>query len=47
MTVDDYAVDVLMRDPVGYGRRAPSFLVDLGFTFQAARVRREHVQVSY
>jgi hypothetical protein len=47
MMIDDYAVDVLMRDLVGHDRQPSSFLIYLWLTFQEARARREHVQVSY
>jgi len=47
MMIDDYAVDVLMRDLVGHDRQPSSFLIYLWLTFQAVRGRREHVQASY
>jgi hypothetical protein len=46
LTLDDYVVDVLMRDLVGHDRRPASFLVYLWLTAEQAR-RREAVQVSY
>lgn len=45
--IDDYAVDVLMRDLVGHDRQPSSFLVYLWLTFEASRTRRERVPVSY
>jgi hypothetical protein len=47
MLIDDYAVDVLMRDLVGHDRQPSSFLIYLWLTFEASRTRRERVQVSY
>jgi hypothetical protein len=47
MMIDDYAVDVLMRDLVGHDRQPSSFLIYLWLTFEAARTRRDRVQVSY
>ncbi len=47
MTVDDYVVDVLMRDLVGHDRQPTSFLVYLWFSFEAGRGRRERVYASY
>jgi len=46
LTLDDYLVDVLMRDLVGHDRRPASFLVYLWLTAEQAR-RQEAVQVSY
>ena len=46
MSLDDYVVDVLMRDLVGHDRRPASFLVYLWLTCEQAR-RRGPVQVSY
>jgi hypothetical protein len=46
LNLDDYVVDVLMRDLVGHDRRPASFLVYLWFTFEEAR-RHGAVQVSY
>jgi hypothetical protein len=47
MMIDDYVVDVLMRDLVGHDRQPTSFLVYLWFTFEASRNRRERVSASY
>jgi hypothetical protein len=47
MTVDDYVVDVLMRDLIGHDHQPTSFLIYLWFTFEAGRVRRERVHASY
>ena len=47
MQIDDYVVDVLMRDLVGHDRQPTSFLIYLWFTLEASRSRRERVQVSY
>lgn len=47
MTIDDYAVDVLMRDLVGHDRQPSSFLIYVWLTFETTRTRRERVQVSY
>ncbi|HLW53666.1 MAG TPA: helix-turn-helix domain-containing protein [Candidatus Angelobacter sp.] len=47
MTIDDYVVDVLMRDLVAHDRRTASFLIYLWMTFEAARRRRERVAISY
>lgn len=47
MNLDDYAVDVLMRDLVGHDRQPSSFLIYLWLTFETARTRRERVPVSY
>jgi hypothetical protein len=47
MLIDDYVADVLMRDLVGHDRQPTSFLIYLWLTFEAARSRRERVQVSY
>ena len=46
MNLDDYVVDVLMRDLVGHDRRPASFLVYLWLTREQAR-RHGAVQVSY
>jgi hypothetical protein len=46
LNLDDYVVDVLMRDLVGHDRRPASFLVYLWLTSEQAR-RRGSVQVSY
>lgn len=47
MNIDDYVVDVLMRDLVGHDRQPTSFLVYLWFTFEASRTRRDRLFVSY
>jgi hypothetical protein len=47
MMIEDYVVDVLMRDLVGYDRQPTSFLVYLWFTYEASRKRRERVYASY
>lgn len=47
MNLDDYVVDVLMRDLVGHDRQPTSFLVYLWFYFEASRTRRDRVNVSY
>ena len=47
MIIDDYVVDVLMRDLVAHDRRTTSFLIYLWMTFEAARRRRERVAISY
>lgn len=44
--LDDYIVDVLMRDLIGHDRKPASFLVYLWLTAEQAR-RRAAVQVSY
>ncbi len=46
LNLDDYVVDVLMRDLVGHDRRPASFLVYVWLTVQQAR-RQGPVQVSY
>jgi hypothetical protein len=46
LTLDDYVVDVLMRDLVGHDRKPASFLVYLWLTAEQAR-RPAAVQVSY
>jgi hypothetical protein len=46
LNLDDYVVDVLMRDLVGHDRRPAAFLVYLWLTSEQAR-RRGAVQVSY
>ncbi len=45
ITLDDYVVDVLMRDLVGHDRRLVSFLVYLWFA--AEQRRGEVVEASY
>jgi hypothetical protein len=47
MMLDDYVVDILMRDLVGHDHKAASFLIYLWFSYEAARSRRERVSVSY
>lgn len=46
LNLDDYIVDVLMRDLVGHDRKPASFLVYLWLTAEQAR-RQGPVQVSY
>jgi hypothetical protein len=46
LNLDDYIVDVLMRDLVGHDRRPASFLVYVWLTAEQAR-RQGAVQVSY
>lgn len=46
ISLDDYVVDVLMRDLVGHDRRPVSFLVYLWLTMEQQR-RAAAVQVSY
>jgi hypothetical protein len=46
LSLDDYVVDVLMRDLVGHDRRPVSFLVYLWLSAEQAR-RNAAVQVSY
>jgi hypothetical protein len=46
LNLDDYVVDVLMRDLAGHDRRPASFLVYLWLTSEQAR-RHGAVQVSY
>src|SRR6267154_3540507 len=46
LNLDDYVVDVLMRDLDGHDRRPASFLVYVWFTAEQAR-RQGAVQVSY
>jgi hypothetical protein len=46
LALDDYVVDVLMRDLVGHDRKPASFLVYLWLTAEQAR-RKAAVQVSY
>lgn len=47
MTLDDYVVDVLMRDLIGHDRQPTSFLIYLWFSFESSRLRRERVYASY
>jgi hypothetical protein len=44
--IDDYIIDVLMRDLVGHARRPVSFLVYLWFAGEKAR-RSDVVEISY
>jgi hypothetical protein len=44
--LDDYIIDVLMRDLVGHDRKPASFLVYVWLAAEQAR-RREDVRVSY
>jgi DNA-binding GntR family transcriptional regulator len=46
LPVEDYVVDVLMRDLVGHDRRPVSFLIYLWLAAAQAR-SRTHVQVSF
>jgi hypothetical protein len=46
LSLDDYVVDVLMRDLVGHDRRPTSFLVYVWLTAEQAR-RQGAVQVSH
>jgi hypothetical protein len=46
LSLDDYVVDVLMRDLVGHDRRPASFLVYVWLTAEQGR-RQGAVQVSY
>jgi hypothetical protein len=46
LSLDEYVVDVLMRDLVGHDRRPASFLVYLWLTSEQAR-RQGAVQASY
>jgi hypothetical protein len=46
LNLDDYVVDVLMRDLAGHDRRPASFLVYVWLTAQQVR-RQGSVQVSY
>lgn len=47
MQMDDYIIEVLMRDLVGHDHQPTSFLVYLWFTAEVAAKRRERVQASY
>jgi hypothetical protein len=46
LNLDDYVVDVLMRDLVGHDRRPASFLVYLWLTAEQSR-KQAAVQISY
>ncbi len=47
MLLDDYLVDVLMRDLVGHDRRPVAFLVYLWLAAEQQRRRAAPVQISY
>lgn len=47
MTIDDYVIDVLMRDLVGHDRQPASFLVYLQMSFETSRRHRERIPLSY
>ena len=47
MILDDYLVDVLMRDLVGHDRRPVAFLVYLWLAAEQQRHRPAPVQISY
>jgi hypothetical protein len=47
MLLDDYVVDILMRDLVGHDHQPTSFLIYLWFSYEAGRSRRERVSASY
>jgi hypothetical protein len=47
MTIDEYVLDVLMRDLVGHDRQPTSFLIYLWMTLEATRRHRERIQISY
>lgn len=47
MMLDDYVVDILMRDLVGHDHQPTSFLIYLWLSYETARSRRERVPVSY
>ena len=49
IAIDDYVIDVLMRDLVGHDRRVVSFLVYLWFTSEQGKEQRKGhvVEVSY
>jgi hypothetical protein len=46
ISLDDYVIDVLMRDLIGHDRRPVAFLVYL-WLFAAQRRKKEPVQISY
>jgi hypothetical protein len=46
ITLDNYVVDVLMRDLVGHDRKPTCFLIYLWFAAEQQR-RQETIQVSY
>ena len=47
MLIDDYIVDILMRDLVGHDHKPTSFLIYIWLSYEGARSRRERVAVSY
>lgn len=47
MTIDDYVIDVLMRDLVGHDRQPASFFVYLLMSFESFRRKRDHIPLSY
>jgi hypothetical protein len=47
MLLDDYVVDILMRDLVGHDHKPTSFLIYLWLSYESGRSRRERVNVSY
>jgi hypothetical protein len=47
MMLDDYVVDILMRDLVGHDHKPSSFLIYLWFSYAASRSRRERIPASY
>ena len=47
MLLDDYIVDILMRDLVGHDHKPTSFLIYLWHSYETARSQRERVPVSY
>jgi len=47
MMLDDYVVDILLRDLVGHDHQPTSFLIYLWLTYEAGRSRRERISVSY
>jgi DNA-binding MarR family transcriptional regulator len=46
IALDDYVIDVLMRDLIGHDRRPVAFLVYV-WLFAAQRRKNEPVQISY
>lgn len=47
MMLDDYVVDILMRDLVAHDHQPTSFLIYLWFSYETARSLRERAPVSY
>ncbi len=47
ISLDDYVIDVLMRDLVGHDRRPVCFLVYVWLAAEAGAERRKEVEVSY